>query len=77
MLKWIAKKVLIGKANDLLKLNEDNISKKKELVKVWIGRFEKVISCLKSILSYLDDNKIDAEEIDMAVDDMKSVIKTW
>ena len=77
MIKWFAKKYLIGKVNDLLDLNQDNVVKTKNALDTWIGRIEKILACLKAILSKLDDNKLDSDEIDDAVEEVNQVIKSW
>lgn len=77
MIKWLVTKVIIGKVNDLLEQHKDNINKVKETLKVWIARLEKIISCFKSLLEKLEDNKIDSEEIDQTAVEIETVIKEW
>ena len=77
MIKWFAKKYILGKVNDLLEVNQDNVVKVKNTIDTWIGRLQKVLDCLKNILSKLDDNKLDSEEIDDSVAEIEKVVKTW
>ena len=77
MIKWIIKKYILGKVNDLLEVNQDNVVKTKNTIDTWIGRLQKVLDCLKNILSKLDDNKIDSEEIDDTVAEIEKVVKSW
>lgn len=77
MFKWIAKKFLLSKVNDLLKTNEANVQKTKGTLTIWIVRIAEILACLKKILSYLDDNKIDTEEVEKGVNDIKAVIDNW
>ena len=77
MFQWIVKKVIVGKVNDLLEVNQDNVVKVKNTIDTWIGRLQKILDCLKKILSKLDDNKLDSEEIDDSVAEIEKVVKTW
>ena len=77
MIKWIAKKFIIGKVNDLLEEYQDNIGKVKSTLLIWTERLEKVLACLKKALAKLDDGKIDEEELQQAVDDVTSLVKEW
>lgn len=77
MIKWIIKKVIVGKINDLLDQHKDNVSKVRETLKVWIARLDKILFAFRSLLEKLEDNKIDAEEIDQTVAEVEQVIKEW
>lgn len=77
MFQWIVKKVIIGKVNDLLEVNQDNVVKTKNTIDTWIGRLQKILDCLKNILSKLDDGKIDSEEIDDSGAEIEKVVKSW
>lgn len=77
MFKWIAKKFVIGKVNDLLEEYKDNIGTVKSTLLLWTERLEKVLACLKKALSKLDDNKLDEDELKEAVDDVTSLVKEW
>ena len=77
MIKWFAKKYILGKVNDLLEVNQDNVVKVKNTIDTWVGRLQKILDCLKNILSKLDDNKLDSEEIDDSVAEIQKVVKSW
>lgn len=77
MFQWLVKKVIIGKVNDLLEVNQDNVVKVKNTIDTWVGRLQKILDCLKNILSKLDDNKLDSEEIDDSVAEIQKVVKSW
>lgn len=77
MFQWLVKKVIIGKVNDLLEVNQDNVTKVKNIIDTWVGRLQKILECLKNILSTLDDNKLDSEEIDDSVAEIQKVVKQW
>lgn len=77
MLRWIAKKFIIGRINDLLEEYKDNIGKVKSTLLLWTERLEKVLACLKKALTKLDDNKLDEDELKEAVDDVTSLVKEW
>lgn len=77
MFQWLVKKVILGKVNDLLEANQDNVVKVKNTIDTWVGRLQKILDCLKNILSKLDDNKLDSEEIDDSVAEIQKVVKQW
>lgn len=77
MWKWIVQKVIVGKINDLLDQYKDNVSKVRESLKVWIARLDKILFAFRSLLDKLEDNKIDADEIDQTVAEVEEVIKSW
>ena len=77
MIKWFAKRYVIGMLNDLLDQYKDDVSKVRDTLQVWIARLEKILSCFKSMLAKLDDGKIDADEIDQTVAEVEQVIKEW
>lgn len=77
MIKWAIKKYLIGKVNEILEVNQDNVTKTKNTIDTWIGRLQRILDCLKSILAKLDDNKLDSQEIDDSVAEIENVVKQW
>ena len=77
MIKWFAKRYVIGMLNDLLDQYKGDVDKVKDTLQVWIARLEKILSCFKSMLAKLDDGKIDADEIDQTVAEVEQVIKEW
>ena len=64
MIKWLCKKVIVGKVNGLLDRHKDDVAETKDILKTWVSRLEKILGCFKGLLEKLDDGKIDAEEID-------------
>ena len=77
MFEWIVKKVIVGKVNDLLKQYQNDVSKVKETLKVWIGRIKKVLECFESMLAKLDDNELDADELKQTADEVTKLVKEW
>lgn len=77
MRKWIAKKFIVSTLNKLLDVNKDNVEKVKSIVSTWIGRLEKILSCLKSILDKLADNQLDSDELEDSVSEIQGVVKQW
>ena len=77
MIKWAIKKWCTSKVNDLLDEYKDNVDKVKDILQTWIARLEKILVCFKSMLSKLDDGKLDSDEIDEAIVDVETVIKEW
>ena len=77
MVKWIIKKYLVSYVNDILEVNQENIVNIKNVIDTWIGRLQKILECLKTILSKLDDNKLESSEIDESVEAIEKTIKAW
>ena len=77
MIKWAIQKWIIGQMNSLLTKYRNDIDKVKDILQKWISRLEKILSCFKSMLSKLDDGKIDEEEIDMTIEEVSEVVKQW
>ena len=77
MIKWFAKRYVVGMLNDMLEQHKDDVSKTKEILKVWIARLDKILFAFRSLLGKLEDNKIDGEEIDQTVAEIEIVIKEW
>ena len=77
MIKWAIKKYLIGKVNSLLENRKGDVDKVGGTLSLWIGRLERILRCLKSMLAKVADGKIDSEEADQAVADVEAVIKEW
>lgn len=77
MFTWFVKKVVCGKVNDLLDEYKDNVSKVKETLQKWISRIDKILFALRSLLSKLEDNQIDSDEIDQTVAEIEKVIAEW
>ena len=77
MFKWFVKKIVCGQVNDLLDEYKDNVSKVKETLQKWISRIDKILFALRSLLSKLEDNQIDSDEIDQTVAEIEKVIAEW
>lgn len=69
---WICRQV-----NGILDVNQDNVTKTKNKLDTWIGRLQRILACLKNILAKLDDNKLDAQEVDDSVAEIEKVVKQW
>lgn len=77
MVKFVIKRYVINKVNGLLDEYKDNVSKVKDTLQKWISRIDKILFALRSLLSKLEDNAIDSEEIDQTVAEIEQVIKEW
>lgn len=71
------RKFIIGQVNKVLEERKDSIDKTRETVKLWTDRTQKVLGCLQSILAKLEDNKIDDNEIEEAIEQLSSLVKGW
>ena len=77
MLKFVIKRYIVNKVNSLLDEYKDNVSKVKDTLQKWISRIDKILFALRSLLSKLEDNQIDSDEIDQTVAEIEQVIKEW
>lgn len=77
MIEWFVKKIVCGKINDLLKKHQGNVDKVKETLKTWIERIKKVLVCFESLMSKLDDNELDSDELKQTTDEVTKLIKEW
>lgn len=77
MFEWLVKKIIVGKINDLLKQYKGNVDKVRTTLKLWIERIKKVLGCFESLLAKLDDNQLDADEINQTTDEVSKLIKEW
>ena len=77
MCKWIIQKFILRELNKVLDRYASDIDSMRKILVVWIARLETIIKCIKNLLNKLDDGKIDSEEVDEAVDDVKTAIKNW
>jgi len=77
MIKFFAKKYVIGIVNDLLIEHKENVDKMKDTLNVWISRIDKVLFALRSMLTKLDDNQITDEEVEKSIEEITTTIKEW
>ena len=77
MIEWFVKKIVCDKINDLLKKHQGNVDKIKETLKTWIERIKKVLVCFESLMSKLDDNTLDSDELKQTTDEVTKLIKEW
>lgn len=77
MIKWLVKKYVVGKVNDLLEEHKEDVSKVTQIIEVWVKRLQSVIESLNKINARVADGKVDASEIDDSVKDIEEIIKGW
>ena len=75
--KWIAKKFVIGLANEVLAKYKDDTAKCRELLKIWIARLQCIMLGLSAFLVKLDDGRIDDEEVDETAATIEDIVKDW
>ena len=77
IVKWFATKYVIGIANDVLAQYKDNVEEVTKTLGLWIGRLEKILNLLKCLNARVDDGKIDSDEVEESLDEIKDLVKTW
>lgn len=77
MIKFFAKKYLIGLVNDLLEEYKEDIGHAKDILNIWISRIDKILFTLRSLLSKIEDNQITDEEVEQTTTEITKLIKEW
>ena len=77
MLQYIITKWVIGKINDVLEENKNNVEKIKEVLSSWIIRVKNVLACLESLLKKVDDNALTEDELKSQITEIETLIKEW
>lgn len=77
MAKCILKKFILKKINELLADYDTNVTKAKETLELWSTRAQKILDCLKKMLEKLEDNQVSDEEVEQAVDELKTLVEGW
>lgn len=73
----VLRKFILSKLNDFLEMKQEDVTKAKNLVELWNTRAQKVSMALSSLLQKLDDGKVDEEEIEQAVDEIRRLVGEW
>lgn len=77
MVKYIVKKFVLAKVNDLLKDYSTKVGEVKSSIWKWIVRIEQVSNLFRSLLTKLEDNSIDEIEVDEFKQEIEKVLKEW
>lgn len=72
-----AKKYIVSAINDLLNKNKDNIHTIVTTIGLWIQRLDKILQCLKNILTRVSDGQIDDKEIEDSKTEIETIISNW
>jgi chromosome segregation ATPase len=73
----ILKKFILKTVNKVLDEHKTNVEKAKATVSTWTTRTKRLLECLESLQTKLDDNKIDDKELEEAVKDVQDLVKEW
>ena len=77
MVDWIVKRVVCKKINKLLSAYKGNVDSLRETLDRWIGRLEKLIACLRSLLGKIDDGEITPDEVKEAANEINGLVRGW
>ena len=77
MFLFFGKRIILKKLNGLLKDYRDDVDKVRDILDLWIGRMERLLNYLKSLMEKIDDGVLDEGEIESAIDDAKELVKEW
>lgn len=73
----ILKNFILKKLNKLLDEYKDNVGKARGNVNLWLSRAESLTNCLKGLSQKLDDNKLTEDELEQAIEEVKTLIEGW
>lgn len=77
MIKCLVKRWIVSKINHAISSHMDDVDKSRSIVTTWTERLERLLVYVKTINTYLDDGKIDGDEIECAVKDINKIVKEW
>lgn len=77
MFLFFVKRIILKKLNALLKEYQTDVDKVRAILDMWIGRIERLLNYLKSLMEKIDDGVLDEDEIESAIDDAKSLVREW
>lgn len=63
----LGKKYIVGALNDVLDSKKKDIDSAKDIIAVWTSRTRRVLDALEQAMKYLEDNKLDDDEVDEIV----------
>ena len=75
--KWVNSRIVLKKLNGLLKEYSKDVDKVRDILDLWIGRIERLLNYLKSLMDKIDDGVLDEGEMESAIDDAKELVKEW
>lgn len=77
MIKYIIRKWILKRINNLLSKYETNILTVRNTLTSWITKLELIITIFKRTLTRIEDNKLTDEEIDDTISDIEKTINKW
>lgn len=77
MFLFFVKRIILKKLNGLLKDYRDDVDKVRDILNLWIGRIERLLNYLRSLMDKIDDGELDETEMESAIDDAKELVKEW
>ena len=77
MFLFFVKRIILKKLNGLLKEYQTDVDKVRDILDLWIGRIERLLNYLKSLMDKIDDGVLDEGEMESAIDDAKGLVKEW
>lgn len=63
--------------NSLLDAKKDSVEKARAQVALWTFRTKAVCTALESLSDKLEDNKLDPDELEAAVAELKALVENW
>lgn len=65
------------KLNGLLDAKKDGVEKARAQVALWTSRTKAVCAALESLSAKLEDSRLDPEELEAAVAELKALVENW
>ena len=71
------RKLILGKINDVVGAKKEGVEKARAQVALWTRRAKAVCQALESLSAKLEDSKLDPDELEAAVTDLKTLVENW
>lgn len=75
MLQSIVKRYVLSKVNAVLR--DDDVKVVRGRISLWMDRLERVLMCLRRVERCVEDDTLDAEEMDEIQADITKIVKEW
>ena len=73
----ILRKFILRQLNKVLDTKKESVTKAKDTVDDWTARAKVILTFLENLSGKLSDNKIDDDELESIVNELKTTMENW
>lgn len=73
----ILRKFILRQLNKVLDTKKESVTKAKDAVDCWTARAKVILTFLENLSGKLSDNKIDDDELESIVNELKTTMENW